>query len=85
MADWLLRSRRVARQLQIMYGIGGERRLTEYEMPWLPGYSVTRPSALATLRSAQLQLDVYGEVIDALYQARRKALRRVRRLGAAAT
>jgi GH15 family glucan-1,4-alpha-glucosidase len=73
--EWLLRA--VAgspRQLQIMYGIDGERRLTELELPWLPGYQNAAPVRIGNAASDQLQLDVYGEVMDALYQARRGGL-----------
>src|SRR6185312_10920898 len=57
--------------LQIMYGILGERRLTEFEVPWLPGYEESRPVRIGNAASEQFQLDVYGEVIQALYEARR--------------
>jgi GH15 family glucan-1,4-alpha-glucosidase len=57
--------------LQIMYGIEGERRLTELELPWLPGYEGAAPVRIGNAASDQVQLDVYGEVMDALYQARR--------------
>jgi GH15 family glucan-1,4-alpha-glucosidase len=73
--DWLLRA--VAGKpddLQIMYGVAGERRLTEIELPWLAGYDDSRPVRIGNGASDQLQLDVYGEVIDALYQARRQGL-----------
>ncbi len=69
--DWLLRV--VAgdpAQLQIMYGPAGERRLTELELGWLPGYEGSRPVRIGNAASAQVQLDVYGEVMDALHQAR---------------
>jgi GH15 family glucan-1,4-alpha-glucosidase len=69
--DWLLRV--VAgdpAQLQIMYGPAGERRLTELELGWLPGYEGSRPVRTGNAASAQVQLDVYGEVMDALHQAR---------------
>src|SRR5205807_8165385 len=68
--DWLLRA--VAGspdQLQIMYGLGGERRLTEWEVPWLPGYEGSRPVRIGNAAVKQTQLDVYGEVLDALYHA----------------
>jgi GH15 family glucan-1,4-alpha-glucosidase len=68
---WLLRA--IAgdpADIQIMYGVGGERRLTELELPWLDGYEGSRPVRIGNAASEQLQLDVYGEVIDALYQAR---------------
>jgi GH15 family glucan-1,4-alpha-glucosidase len=56
--------------VQIMYGVGGERRLSEFELPWLGGYEGSRPVRVGNAASEQLQLDVYGEVIDCLYQAR---------------
>ena len=70
--QWLLRA--VAGspdQLQIMYGIGGERRLTEWEVPWLPGYANSKPVRIGNAAHTQLQLDVYGELADVHYQARR--------------
>jgi len=73
--EWLLRA--VAgdpAQMQIMYGIAGERRLTEYEVTWLKGYEGAGPVRIGNAASDQLQLDVYGEVLDALYQARRMKL-----------
>jgi GH15 family glucan-1,4-alpha-glucosidase len=69
--EWLLRA--VAgspRQLQIMYGIGGERRLTEWQVPWLPGYENSQPVRIGNAAHEQLQLDVFGEMMDALHQAR---------------
>jgi GH15 family glucan-1,4-alpha-glucosidase len=69
--EWLLRA--VAgspSQAQIMYGIAGERRLTEWEVPWLPGYEGSTPVRVGNAASDQLQLDVFGEVMDALHQAR---------------
>ena len=73
--DWLLRA--VAgspSQLQIMYGIGGERRLPEAELPWLPGYAGSRPVRTGNGAAHQLQLDVYGEVTDALFHARKAGI-----------
>jgi GH15 family glucan-1,4-alpha-glucosidase len=73
--DWLLRA--VAgdpSQMQIMYGIAGERRLTEWELPWLPGYQDSKPVRIGNAASEQLQLDVYGEVMDALHQGRQGKL-----------
>ena len=70
--EWLLRA--VAGSpddVQIMYGIAGERRLDERELPWLPGFLDSRPVRVGNAASHQLQLDVYGEVIDAAYHARR--------------
>jgi len=68
--DWLFRA--VAGspdQLQIMYGLGGERRLTEWEVPWLPGFEGSRPVRIGNAAVNQTQLDIYGEVLDALYHA----------------
>jgi GH15 family glucan-1,4-alpha-glucosidase len=68
--DWLLRA--IAgdpADLQIMYGVAGERRLTEFEVPWLPGYMGAKPVRIGNAASGQRQLDVYGEVMDALYHA----------------
>ncbi len=61
-------------QAQIMYGIAGERRLTEIELPWLPGYQGAAPVRIGNAASDQLQLDVYGEIMDAYYQGRRGGL-----------
>ena len=73
--DWLLRA--VAGspdQLQIMYGIAGERRLTEWIAPWLPGYENSAPVRIGNAAHSQLQLDVFGEIMDVHYQARRSGL-----------
>ena len=73
--DWLLRAIAGSPEdLQIMYGVAGERRLTEFELPWLGGYEGSRPVRVGNGASGQRQLDVYGEVIDALYQSRRHGL-----------
>ncbi|MGH9299412.1 MAG: glycoside hydrolase family 15 protein [Acidimicrobiales bacterium] len=69
--QWLLRA--VAgdpADVQIMYGLAGERRLDERALDWLPGYEHSVPVRVGNAASEQLQLDVYGEVLDALYQAR---------------
>ncbi|MEU4351551.1 glycoside hydrolase family 15 protein [Streptomyces sp. NPDC023838] len=69
--DWLLRA--VAgdpADLQIMYGLGGERRLPETELPWLQGHLGSTPVRIGNAAVKQLQLDVYGEVIDSLHLAR---------------
>jgi GH15 family glucan-1,4-alpha-glucosidase len=73
--DWLLRAAAGApSQFQIMYGLAGERRLTEFEVPWLPGYEGSQPVRIGNAAHGQLQLDVFGEVMDALHQARRGGL-----------
>ena len=69
--QWLLRA--VAgdpAEVQIMYGIAGERRLDERELDWLPGFERSRPVRVGNAASEQVQLDVYGEIVDALYQTR---------------
>jgi GH15 family glucan-1,4-alpha-glucosidase len=73
--DWLLRA--VAgspSQIQIMYGLAGERRLTEFDVEWLPGYEGSAPVRIGNAAFQQYQLDVYGEVMDALHFARRTGL-----------
>lgn len=72
---WLLRA--VAgspAQLQALYGVAGERRLTELEVSWLPGYAGSRPVRIGNAASEQLQLDVWGELMDTLHLARNSAL-----------
>jgi GH15 family glucan-1,4-alpha-glucosidase len=56
-------------QVQIMYGIAGERRLNEWEATWLAGYEGATPVRVGNAAAGQLQIDIYGEVLDALYQA----------------
>ncbi|MGD1066400.1 MAG: glycoside hydrolase family 15 protein [Vulcanimicrobiaceae bacterium] len=73
---WLLRA--VAgspSRLQILYGIGGERHVPEFDLPWLDGYAGSKPVRVGNAASEQLQLDVYGEVMDVMYQAHRAGLR----------
>src|SRR6266540_2402394 len=73
--EWLLRA--VAgqpRQMQILYGVAGERRITEQELPWLPGYEASSPVRTGNAAVNQFQLDVYGEVMDALHLARRAGI-----------
>ncbi len=68
-SQWLLRA--VAgdpADIQIMYGLAGERRLDERTLDWLPGYEGSTPVRVGNAASAQLQLDVYGEIMDAIYQ-----------------
>ncbi|HLI14661.1 MAG TPA: glycoside hydrolase family 15 protein [Acidimicrobiales bacterium] len=70
--DWLLRA--VAGEpskLQILYGPAGERRLEEWEVDWLSGYEGSRPVRVGNAAAGQFQLDVYGEVLSALHEARR--------------
>jgi GH15 family glucan-1,4-alpha-glucosidase len=73
--EWLLRAAAgEPEQLQIMYGLAGERRLTEWQVPWLPGYEGAKPVRIGNAASEQFQLDVYGELIDAMYLSRRIGL-----------
>jgi GH15 family glucan-1,4-alpha-glucosidase len=68
--NWLLRT--IAgdpAQMQIMYGAGGERRLDEWEIDWLPGYEGSAPVRVGNAAAGQFQLDVYGEVMSALYES----------------
>jgi GH15 family glucan-1,4-alpha-glucosidase len=67
--EWLLRAAAGSpSQLQIMYGVAGERWLPEEEIPWLPGYEQSRPVRLGNLAYQQRQLDVYGELLDAMHR-----------------
>jgi GH15 family glucan-1,4-alpha-glucosidase len=69
--NWLLRAAAGSPdQVQIMYGLGGERMLEEWEVDWLPGYENAKPVRIGNAAHEQLQLDVFGEVMDALHQAR---------------
>ena len=73
--EWLLRA--VAgnpSELQIMYGLAGERRLPELELPWLPGYAASTPVRVGNAAFEQFQLDVYGELMDTMHLARRAGL-----------
>jgi GH15 family glucan-1,4-alpha-glucosidase len=73
--EWLVRA--VAgspADIQVMYGVAGERRLDEFEVPWLPGYENSAPVRIGNAAAGQLQLDIYGEVIGALYMFRRAGL-----------
>ena len=73
--DWLVRAIAGAPdQMQIMYGVTGERHLWEWEVPWLNGYEGSRPVRIGNAAAEQFQLDVYGEVADALVQARKGGL-----------
>lgn len=69
--DWLLRAVAGApAEAQIMYGVAGEHRLTEVELPWLPGYEESRPVRIGNGAYDQFQLDIYGETLNAMYEAR---------------
>lgn len=73
--EWLLRA--VAgspAEVQILYGIRGERRLPEYELPWLPGYEGSRPVRIGNGAHDQLQLDVWGELMDTMHLCRSSGL-----------
>jgi GH15 family glucan-1,4-alpha-glucosidase len=68
--EWLLRAiAGSADQMQIMYGVRGERRLEELELPWLSGYENSKPVRIGNAASGQFQLDVYGEVLGTMYRA----------------
>ena len=74
--DWLLRAAAGSpSQMQIMYGLAGEKRLAESEIPWLAGYEGSSPVRIGNAAAEQLQIDVFGEVMDALHQARVGSLR----------
>jgi GH15 family glucan-1,4-alpha-glucosidase len=73
--EWLLRAAAGhPSEMQIMYGLAGERRLTECELEWLPGYGGSKPVRIGNAAYSQLQLDVYGELMDALYACNRYGL-----------
>ncbi|HWA66557.1 MAG TPA: glycoside hydrolase family 15 protein [Mycobacteriales bacterium] len=73
--EWLLRAvAGDAKDMQIMYGIAGERRLTEFTLPWLSGYEGSTPVRVGNEASGQFQLDVYGELLDALHLDRESGL-----------
>lgn len=73
--NWLLRAAAGApSQLQILYGIAGERRLAELELDWLDGYEGSRPVRIGNLAAEQLQLDVFGEIMDTLHLSHESGL-----------
>jgi GH15 family glucan-1,4-alpha-glucosidase len=73
--DWLVRAAAGSpSQIQIMYGLAGERDLPERILPWLPGHAGSKPVRIGNAAADQLQLDVFGEVADALHMARKSAL-----------
>ena len=68
--DWLLRALAGSpEQVQIMYGLKGERQLLEWEIDWLPGYEKSKPVRVGNAASVQMQLDIYGEMLDCFYHA----------------
>ena len=68
--DWLLRAAAGdPAQAQIMYGVAGERRLAELELDWLPGYEGSKPVRVGNAAHQQFQLDIYGELMDTVWQA----------------
>ena len=74
--EWLLRA--IAgepSQMQIMYGVHGERRLEEFEVPWLAGYENSKPVRIGNAASQQFQIDVYGEVLAAMHRAQVAGIR----------
>jgi GH15 family glucan-1,4-alpha-glucosidase len=76
--NWLIRAMAGSvDQMQIMFGVAGERRLLEWEVAWLPGFEQSRPVRIGNAAAAQLQLDVFGEVMLLLDQARRGGLKEI--------
>lgn len=74
-SEWLMRAAAgEPSQLQIMYGLAGEHRLPELELPWLPGYEGARPVRIGNAAYGQLQLDVFGEIMDLQHAANRVGL-----------
>ncbi|HJT33004.1 MAG TPA: glycoside hydrolase family 15 protein [Pirellulales bacterium] len=74
--EWLMRAvAGKASQLNIMYGLAGERRLTEIELDWLPGYENSRPVRVGNAAHRQFQLDVFGEIMDVIHLARRSGIK----------
>jgi GH15 family glucan-1,4-alpha-glucosidase len=73
--NWLVRAiAGTPDQFQTMYGVGGERRLDEWQIPWLPGFEGSAPVRIGNAAAQQLQLDIYGELADVLAQASRGGL-----------
>jgi GH15 family glucan-1,4-alpha-glucosidase len=74
--EWLLRAIAGSpAQMQAIYGVRGERRLDEYEIPWLPGYEDSKPVRIGNAASNQFQLDVYGEILAGMWQADRAGIK----------
>jgi GH15 family glucan-1,4-alpha-glucosidase len=75
--DWLLRALAgSADQVQIMYGLYGDRQIVEWEADWLAGYENSRPVRIGNAASTQLQLDIFGEVLDSFFHAQHGMRRR---------
>src|SRR5690348_6907758 len=73
--NWLVRAIAGSpQQIQTLYGVGGERRLDEWTIPWLPGYENSKPVRVGNAAALQLQLDIYGELADTVAQARKGGL-----------
>jgi GH15 family glucan-1,4-alpha-glucosidase len=73
--NWLVRAIAGSpQQIQTLYGVAGERRLDEWEIPWLPGYEKSTPVRVGNAAALQLQLDIYGELTDVITQARKGGL-----------
>jgi GH15 family glucan-1,4-alpha-glucosidase len=78
--DWLLRALAGSPdQVQILYGVRGERQLVEWEVPWLPGYEKSRPVRVGNGAAQQLQLDIYGEMLDCFFHAQHSVGRHTER------
>ncbi len=74
--DWLLRALAGSpEQVQIMYGLKGERQLTEWQVEWLAGYENSRPVRIGNAASLQVQLDIYGEMLDTFFHAQHTMFR----------
>ena len=74
--NWLLRALAGSPdQVQIMYGLAGERQLVEWELDWLPGYENSKPVRVGNAAARQMQLDIYGEMLDCFYHAQRSMRR----------
>jgi len=73
--QWLLRALAgTPEQVNILYGLAGERRLSEMELPWLPGYEGSRPVRIGNAAYSQMQLDIFGEMMDTMHLSRRSGL-----------
>jgi GH15 family glucan-1,4-alpha-glucosidase len=80
--DWVIRAIAGApADMQIMYDVFGGRRLTEFDLGWLPGYEGSKPVRAGNAASGQFQLDIYGEFMASLYSARKKGMKSAAELG----